>query len=472
MSSPRIVCIALALALAGLVPAGCGPSDARPNVIVIMVDTLRADYLGAYGFDGEVSPNVDALARESVQFDRCLAQGPWTAPSIASFLTSLHPQNHCVGNGYGLFCEATDDEFVWSSLSERAVTLAEVFGAAGFDTAAFVGNWVVKSKFGFAQGFDSYFEPEASEQHVDNDAILFERARSWLEQRDASRPFLLYLHLMDVHAPYRVTHADIAVLRDSPSLGDDREITDEEQSKRPGHLGLRIEWSSGAAQRSLRNWRTAYAAGVRGFDRGLGGFLDYLRARGLLDDSIVVLTSDHGEEFLEHGEWEHGKTYYNEALRVPLLIRMPDLSLGGRRVDAVVSLIDVMPTLIGLVGIDVERGTMAGTDLGRLWSGGQLPAAASFASALPQETASLAVQDRRWKLILDLETGSHRLFDLDHDPGELRDRSADESEQVARMKQRVEEHLETLERFPSFRPTPTPLSDEDIERLRSLGYLR
>ena len=98
-----------------LVTPGCSTPDSRPDVIVIMVDTLRTDYLGTYGFQGEISPNIDELAAESIQFENCIAQAPWTSPSIASFITSLHPQNHCVANGYGLFCEATEDEFVWSS---------------------------------------------------------------------------------------------------------------------------------------------------------------------------------------------------------------------------------------------------------------------------------------------------------------------------------------------------------------------
>lgn len=456
-----------------LAALGCSSQDSRPNVIIIMVDTLRADYLGTYGFEGEISPNIDALAAESVQFDNCIAQAPWTSPSIASFVTSLHAQNHCVANGYGLFCEVIEDEYAWETLPDEATTMAEVFRDSGYETAGFVGNWVVKSKFGFAQGFDTYVEPQGDEQHIDEDSFLFDQAAQWLSQRRGGRPFLLYLHLMDVHAPYRLTADGMTAVRDSPSLGKDRALTEQEIADRPLHLGARIRWPDPSMARRLRNWKKAYGAGVHGFDRQLGGFLDLLREEQVLDDAVVVFVSDHGEEFVEHGAWEHGKTYYNQALQVPLLLRLPGAERAGQRVDGLVSLIDVMPTLLGLAGIEQGLPPMQGQDLvpavfgepssGEAWA---------FASALPEETASIVAQSEELKLILDLETGAAELYDLVEDPGEQRNIAPERADLLDRMQQKVQAHLESLGSFPSFRPTSTALSDEDIEKLRSLGYVR
>jgi arylsulfatase A-like enzyme len=464
----------LLIVLLLLAALGCGAQDSRPNVIVIMVDTLRADYLGAYGFEGEISPNIDALAAESVQFDNCIAQAPWTSPSVASFVTSLHPQNHCVANGYGLFCEVIeDDEYAWETLPDEATTLAEVFRDSGYETAGFVGNWVVKSKFGFAQGFDTYVEPQGDEQHIDEDRFLFEQATEWLRQRRSGRPFLLYLHLMDVHAPYRLDSEGITTVRGSPSLGKDRALTEQEIADRPSHLGARIRWPDPAMADRLRNWKVAYGAGVHGFDRQLGEFLGFLREERVLDDAVVVFASDHGEEFLEHGAWEHGKTYFNPALQVPLLLRLPGAERAGQRVGRLVSLIDVMPTLMRLAGIDQALAPMQGQDLGPRVSGESDPEEPwAFASALPEETATIVAQNEQLKLILDLETGSVELYDLVEDPGEQRNIASERDDLLDLMQQRVQVHLESLRSFPSFRPTSTALSDEDIEKLRSLGYVR
>jgi arylsulfatase A-like enzyme len=456
-----------------LAALGCSSQDPRPNVIVIMVDTLRADYLGTYGFEGEISPNIDALAAESIQFDNCIAQAPWTSPSIASFITSLHAQNHCVANGYGLFCEVIEDEYAWETLPEEATTLAEVFRDSGYQTAGFVGNWVVKSKFGFAQGFDTYVEPQGDEQHIDEDSFLFDQATQWLRQRRSGRPFLLYLHLMDVHAPYRLTSEGITAVRDSPSLGKDRALTEQEIADRPVHLGARIRWPDPSMAGRLRNWTKAYGAGVHGFDRQFGGFLEFLREEQVLDNAVVVFTSDHGEEFVEHGAWEHGKTYYNEALQVPLLLRLPGAEHAGLNVTRLVSLIDVMPTLLGLAGIEQGLPLMQGQDLVPIVAGD--PSSDehwAFASALPEETASIVAQGEKLKLILDLETGAAELYNLVEDPGERQNIALDRTDLLDLMQQRVQAHLESVGSFPSFRPTSTALSEEDIDKLRSLGYVR
>jgi arylsulfatase A-like enzyme len=193
----------------------------------------------------------------------------------------------------------------------------------------------------------------------------------------------------------------------------------------------------------------------------------------VLDEAVVVFASDHGEEFVEHGAWEHGKTYFKPALQVPLLLRLPGGERAGETVGELVSLIDVMPTLLGLARIDGKLPPMQGQDLMPLVRGeGREGESWAFASALPQETASIVAQNQRLKLILDLETGASELYDLREDPDESTDLAAERPDLLDAMKSEVQAHLDYLRSFPSYRPTPTALSDEDIEKLRSLGYVR
>lgn len=466
---------ALAVLAAGFWFAGCSeaPSKPRPNVILVVVDALRADHLGSYGFDGDVSPNIDALADESVLFERCIAGSPWTSPSVATMFTSLHLQNHCAGLGNNQFCEEAADSDEWSTLSGEAITMAEIYRLAGYETVGFVGNYILKSKFGFAQGFDLFIEPEGVKRHVAEDELMFQAARRWLHERRSEKPFFLYLHLMDVHAPYRVNPDDLAAIRGSTSLGSDRPLTAEEVEARPGHLGALIRWPDEETSARLLPWREAYAAGVRRLDRRLGLFFEHLNEQGLFENSILVFTSDHGEEFLEHGAWEHGRTLYETALHVPLLIRLPGLEDGARRFASTVSLVDLLPTLLGACGIVLDRLPMQGRNLVPLLSdpASQEPRWA-FATGIPERPSRVAAQDDRLKLILDLEDGSSALYDLAADPRELRDLSASQPDLLRAARGKIDEHLEVLRDYPSYRPVRTTLDEQDRERLRSLGYVQ
>ena len=468
----QLVLVAL---LAGLMPVGgCSRPTTPPNVLILMVDTLRADYLGYAGFEGDISPNLDALARESVVFDRAVAQAPWTAPSVASLFTSLQPQVHCLNYGDDRFCEREEvgPESGFGVLPEEARTLAEVFQDAGYATKAIMGNWVLKSKFGFGQGFESFDEPSGVERHLPTDDVIVQAALGWAGQRDPSRPFLLYLHFMDVHAPYRVEEEHFRALADSPSLGEEMQIGEAEASVRPEHLDVWIPWPRIGSRDSLRAWKAAYAAGVRRFDRKIGEMLRRMEDSGLLDNTIVVFTSDHGEEFLEHGGWEHARTYYNELALVPLTIRLPDRAGAGRRVAAPVSLIDLMPTLMRQAGLEGGGLRMQGRDLsGLLTDGAGDDARLAFTSASPQIERGVACQDARYKFILDPAAESIELYDLEQDPGEQNDLVEELPELAEDYRRRSERHLDELEELGSFRPVGAALDDRDIEALRSLGYI-
>ena len=284
------------------------PPD-TPSTILIVVDTLRRDYLGIHGFEGDISTNLDWLALESARFDKAFAPAPWTKPSVATLLSGLHPQTHGVRDQGGrIHRDATD------TLSDEAHTLAEVFQNAGYDTAAFVGNAWLGPSYGFGQGFDTYF--------VDNhDGLLVDKASEWIASRGDDAPYFLYLHLINVHGPYRAPESDYLVLRDSPSLSPDRMLVKGDPA-RPRHFEA-TPFAHAGEKDQLRAWKAKYAATVRQLDRRVGALISELRESGELERTWVVFTSDHGEEFLEHDSWEHGYSLCDHQFHVPLWMREP-----------------------------------------------------------------------------------------------------------------------------------------------------
>jgi len=441
----------------------------RPSIILIMVDTLRADYLGTYGFEGDISPNLDRLAEESVLFERCYAQAPWTKPSIASLFTSLHPMTHNVLSHKGRYMKRGSDTDRTDALSDEATTIAESLREAGYATAALVANpWILPDQ-GFGQGFDHFDGSFAG--NTTTAEVVFTAARAWLKSRPADRPFFLYLHLMDVHGPYTTPDDDFAALRDSPSLGTDRPLTESELKRFRRYLA-RVPWIRGEDARQLRTWRGRYAAGVRAFDRRLGPFLDDLRTTGVLDEAALVVTADHGEELLDHGGWDHGYNLHEHQLRVPLMIRAPGPPRAVRRIHETVELLDVMPTLVAMAGTRTPVG-LHGRDLSPLLEG--LPELerprSLLASGVKWAPTRHALRLGPHKLITTLPNGPLFLFDVEQDPTEQRDLALEQPDAVLELLTELDRHLTS----PAFRArfarkeVAVPPSVE--ERLEQLGYV-
>jgi arylsulfatase A-like enzyme/Tfp pilus assembly protein PilF len=288
----------------GVVPA-CGGSGAH-SVLLVTLDTTRAEALGAYGNPHPVSPHLDRLAKEGVLFEHAYTVAPLTLPAHASMLTGLVPPRHGVRDN-GL-----------AALPRSAETLAERAQAAGYQTAAFLGSVVLDEGFGLEQGFERY-EPPArrffggptagyAERPAAEVAVL---ADAWLRARDPARPFFLWAHLWDAHAPYAPSAADLA-----------------------------------------RAGNNAYLGEVLASDRALGALLTTLRALELEDSTLVVVVADHGESFGEHDEFSHGPYVWNTTLHVPLVMRLPGGRRAGERVSGVASVLDVFPTALAAMGLD------------------------------------------------------------------------------------------------------------------------
>ena len=433
----------------------------------MLADTLRADYLGCHGFQGDISPNVDRLAAEGLLFERCFSQAPWTKPSVASLFTSLHPEIHGVTTHHGWFGEdrsvARQDVGPSSGrtdvLPDEALTLAEVLRTQGYETAAFVANPWIQRDQGFAQGFETYEEVETKRGRP-----LVDRALAWLQARADERPFFLYLHFMDVHGPYDAPDKDYAALKDSSSLGDTRTLDERELRRLPEHL-RGVPWTGGPEGRDLRAWRGRYAAGVRALDRHVGAFVDELRTANRLDSTLLVFTSDHGEELLEHGGWDHGESLHEDQTHVPLIVRLPGAARAGERLSSVTSLIDVPPTILALAKLSVPA-DFQGHDASSLGTSD----AFSVASAVKWRPELLALRTARHRLVCDLERETQTLYDLEKDPREATDLAPSEPELARTLRERLQSHLERLAAREPLTPGELEVSTERAARLKDLGY--
>jgi arylsulfatase A-like enzyme len=330
-----------ALTLAGFV-AGCSqpnslPEDFRPNVLVILIDGLRADRLGVEGYT--YPPHIDALAEEGVFFTAAMAHSTWTKPSIATIFTSLYPSQH------GIQRASIDDgkQLRTEVLDESLVTVAERLRDGGYATGAVINQVHLRERFGFAQGFDSF------QDFRGRDALKLNRQlEQWLASLGSleSGPFFAYLHYLDLHWPYTVE------LPENEGVFGSTEMKSE-----PPVSGKRFEaWANALDDADdLRALEARYDHEVAYTDAAVGDMVARLRELGLFEDTVIIVTSDHGEAFKEHDQMGHGFSPYEEVLRIPLVVRLPEaIRFQVGAIAEPVGLIDLLPTLVELGGLDAE----------------------------------------------------------------------------------------------------------------------
>lgn len=437
-------------------------TGARPSLVVVVADTLRADAL-AHG--GELTPALDVFAAESVAFRAAFAQAPWTKPSVASLMTGLHPGAHGVTNHDGRFwSRSAGGVAAVGVLPDALQTFAEVLRDAGYATAAFVANRWLGPGYGFDQGFEHY-DADISPDRI---GAVFARADLWLDGRDPERPFLLYLHLMEPHGPYDAPEALVETARKA-AAGAGRPLSQAEFESIPEYLRAPA-WAATAAARDLREWRARYAAGVAALDRGFGLFVKHLEQRGLLDSTSLIVTADHGEELMDHGGWDHGDRLFDEQLHVPLLMRLPGARRAGTRVESVVSLVDLYPTLLASAGAE-GRGEVHGESLLPLACGlvPEDPERASFATATKWNPNLQSIRTRSRKLIVDTGSGAGVFFDLENDPRESRDVARERREEAQALARRLFAFVADAKRGAPAREE-APIDAVLVEQLEALGY--
>ncbi len=371
----------------------------RPNVILYLVDALRADHLGCYGSEGVSSPRVDEFAAESTVFEDAIAQSSWTKAAVASIFTGLWPPSHGVHGPH-------------DRLPDDLSTMPELLRAGGYRTAAVVANAYVGRSFGFDRGFE-YFE--FLKHTVGDSSVIHERITRWLDQLPPAEPFFLYIHTVDPHAPY------------APPEEFKRRFAGEAGAATTGDVETVRALARGertASREMTEDLRALYRAEVAFNDFNFGRLLNELQRRGLFDDSLIIFVSDHGEAFGEHGAWTHGLDLHAEALRIPMVIRFPDGRARGLRVRHTVQQADLLPTVLAAAGVRPPEG-LDGEDLSSFVDRPVDRALLCYLDYWGRRGAAILLG--RWKLIRPLseEFGPRtELFDRMTDPHERRDLAA------------------------------------------------
>ena len=452
------------MALCGLVLCSCKPSNEAPiqvaahdgpSVVLITLDTTRADHLGCYGYNKPTSPRIDRFAEDAVLFENGICTAAVTPVSHASIMTGLYPYTHGLRVLHGLMENRLPDE---------AVTLAEILKQAGYRTAAFISAFPAGKRFGLHQGFDTFNEdflhgtldkiisPDGavntgSNQRRAGDTTV--PALQWVENVD--QPYFLWLHYFDPHDPKLLPPQAFLDAYPEPQ----------------GSLAEKL--------------RAIYDIEIRYMDYHIGRVFDALEAAGRFDDTIIVIVSDHGEGLGDHNWWTHG-ILYDEQIRAPLIIHAPGVR-SGASVSHLVRTIDVMPTILELVGLDLQQipQTQGRSLVPMLRSDTPDPGYVAYADSVNMLTYGVAegiadvkddmlfsVTDGQWKYIHHLvRKDESELYDLVEDPRELHNLYESRPEQVKRFI----DDLKTRDFLPDMQHMYGKMSDEDIKRLETLGYI-
>lgn len=436
------------------------------NVVLISLDTLRADHLSCYGYARRTTPNLDGLAARGVLFENAIAASSWTVPSHMSLFTGLYPGAHGV-------------ESVRLALDRKAVTLAEALRAQGWKTAAFVSGPSLNGQMGFSRGFEMYDDFTVTLSHEANllgyndienmsinqivtNPIITRLATEWLRKNAGTR-FFLFLHYWDVHHDY-IPPAPYDRAFDPGYAGaiDGRNIA-----------GRQNQWErDGLAPADLAHLTALYDGEIAHTDAHVGAVLRAIEDARLTERTIVIIVSDHGEAFMEHGTLNHGNSLHDELVRVPLILCAPALVPAGRRLDGFVSHVDVMPTVLGLLQL-APPGSTQGVDLSPALRGtSAVPDRLVFSELNYTEHALRAARCRQGTLIVDLHGRRPELW---FRPEAARWISAgaegfDEAF-VARMRQAAAKGPARPDAV-VLTPEKPPPNLQLLERLKSLGYVQ
>lgn len=463
------------------VGGGCSPAPqepeaadpvVRPNIVIFLIDTLRADRIGAYGYsEAPTSPRIDALAGEAVLFEQAYAPSPWTLPSVASIFSATFICEHGVIHDR-------------HRLAEEYETLAERLRSGGYRTLGLTGNPYVGADFGLDQGFDDLrFSRRNDAKKV---APVLDRA--------GDGPFFIYIHNMEPHggerylgprqpgfpevekplreelletfrAYRRLTRVDFAARRE-PGVTDNSA----EQRALMADLDRRLETNN-----------HLYDAAVRLADERLGSVIDLLSDRGLWENTLFVVVSDHGEELSDHGGWQHDQSVYEELVRVPLILKLPGKQSISARVAEPVSLVDLAPTILAVAGLEPELNNASGIPLtARIDGIGDTGAPVVPALRInrkkyyrPWKDArgdiNIVVREGEFKAIWNAEFDRTELYDLNTDPRESNDLAAIDPDLADRLAERAKTWLAAC--GTGGRSETSGLTDDTRERLRALGYV-
>ena len=423
------LCRCFVFVLLALGTIGCrtsGPSVVNPNILLITIDTLRADHLGSYGYTTASTPSLDALARRGLRFDRAVTVTPLTLPAHVSLMTGTYPGYHGIRDNAG------------GALAETQTTLAEVLRGRGYRTAGFVASFVLDHRWGLDKGFDRYsddVERPKPPSDVGLDTVqrpgheVVDDATAWMDE-DKDRPFFAWVHLYEPHTPYDA----------------------------PERLRARFPPTTVGA----------YDAEIATADEQVGRLIDRLSSEGRLGRTIVVALGDHGESLGDHQEQEHGFFIYDATVRIPLIVAGP--GIPSREIRNQVRIIDVMPTLLELAGIEIPT-AVQGTSLVPMARGSDAQLSALAETWYPRRhfgwSELTAIRDDRYTFIA---APRRELYDRHADPGETHNLAATNPERANSLERALSELIRHTS-SDAKPPTERRVDVRTAERLRSLGYV-
>lgn len=441
--------------------SACAPPSRNDIVVVFMLDTLRQDALGCHGNPLNTTPHIDGLARDGVRFKNAISASGWTLPAVGSLLTGTWPSIHgATGKGVAL-----------TPIRDEIPTAPEILKQQGFRTVAIANAAFVSPMLGVHRGFDVFNHKYS---YNDDGRIAGEVVDLAIKQLDESkgRNSFFFIHLFDPHLTYAPPpgfDTKYAEGRTSPELPITA-ATCFEMQRGPKHNLP----PSAVDQRYIR---AAYLGEVSYMDEQVGRFLNVLRTRGLYDDATIVVTSDHGEEFWEHGGFEHGHSLYDELVHVPLIIKPPaHIDVNQKVIQNAVRVLDVMPTIFEAIGVD-SPASFEGKSMLPIMRGEREEARTILMESTLYGSPKIAWRTERYKYIHDATAGPDgigELYDLQADPGESQNVSAQQLETAKRMrKQLFDFYFELRRRSDQMSaPDPVDLSPTRIRQLKSLGYIR
>jgi arylsulfatase A-like enzyme len=451
------VLMAAALAACGHTGNDLPFGNIRPDVILITIDALRADHLGIYGYDRPTSPHLDAFAHEAVVVRSHISQAPFTKASMASIFTGLFPSSHkayTISRSYNetMRGSVSGDLPQTDVLDPALWTMASAFESAGYETIGLNTNPFLLKEFGFAKGFQDYEFLTSGTDLATADAVVA-RALDRIDHRSPGRPVFMWMHVMEPHSPYTPPAAL-------------RTLFPPRTPPRTVPADVIPLWIQQNGSVDANVYESLYDAEIRSADDALGELFDGLRKRGLWDRLVLVVTADHGEEFFDHGGFEHNRTLYDEMVHVPLIVKAPGLAAATRDVET--QSVDLAPTLARAAGATPPTG-LAGADIWPELRGGSVTEPWAFAER-PGEVYML--RTREWKLISNLQA-HHELYHLTADPHELQNVAPFEPERTRDMRNHLAGVLaKAYEAGRNVRGQLAPISPRVLNRLKTLGYIR
>ena len=431
------------------------------NIVLITIDALRADHLSCYGYERETSPNIDKIAEKGIIFKNSIAPSSWTAPSMVSLFTSLYPINH--GVIHGIFYVHNKTIYKQEVFSSDLVTLAEILQAHGYTTFGVASNRHLSEKFGFAKGFN-YFEC----LHWHSAQSVNKVVHSWEKQIRKSDKFFLWIHYLDPHHPYKARNPWI------------EQYTPKAFTRK---LSLTSKSSSALTKliptfekdpQALSNLIALYDSEINYVDSYLGKLIQKFR---MDKNTLIIITADHGEGFLDHSQLGHGNNLYYETTNIPLIIKLP-YSSKKETVNKQVNLVDIMPTILHTLNIDPpeqtlgksileKEGTLA--RLKKMLLGNEIPDC-TF-SELDTTHILKTIMTPEWKYIYNYTDRTEQLYNIKSDPLEIGNLADKKSRLCNQLKEKLFNWTSTAKKYPT-KKQHFKLSPEEKEKLKGLGYIQ